>query len=144
MTNQTSNTAVPCLGIRNHNPLNIRYTAANRWLGLHPATPCVKGFCHFTTFDYGYRAAVILLKNYIRTYHLDTPAKLIARWAPPTENRTALYIAAVCGRSGLRRDEKILPNGPQLGRLIAAMARQESGIRITPEGVDAIRERFGV
>ncbi len=131
------------LGIANRNPLNIRYAAANRWLGLHPVTPCVRGFCHFISVAHGFRAAVVLIKNYIRR-GFDTPARVIARWAPPQENDTALYTAAVCGRSRLGRDEKLLPHGPQIGRLVAAMARQETGMHITPEGVDDIRQRFGV
>ena len=56
------------LGIANRNPLNIRYVKANHWLGLHPQTPNVKGFCHFTAPAYGFRAAIILIKNYMRKY----------------------------------------------------------------------------
>ena len=132
------------LGTANRNPLNIRYSAANRWLGLHPVTPNVKGFCKFIAPVYGYRAAVVLMKTYMRRYGLDTPAGIISRWAPPKENRTELYIACVCGRSRLGRDERITAEGPELARLIAAMARQETGARITPEGVDDIRRKFNV
>ena len=132
------------LGTANRNPLNIRYSAANRWLGLHPVTPNVKGFCKFIAPVYGYRAAVVLMKTYMRRYGLDTPAGIISRWAPPKENRTELYIACVCGRSRLGRDERITAEGPELARLIAAMARQETGARITPEGVDDIRRTFKI
>ncbi|MDO4930264.1 MAG: structural protein P5 [Bacteroidales bacterium] len=132
------------LGCANRNPLNIRYVSTNHWLGLHPATPNVKGFCKFIAPDYGYRAAVVLLKNYITRYGCDTPEKVIARWAPPSENRTALYVACVCGRSRLRPDETLSTEGPQIGRLIAAMAKQETGMHITPEGVDDIRRKFNV
>lgn len=132
------------LGCRNHNPLNIRYAPANHWLGLHPATPCVKGFCKFIAPAYGYRAAVVLIKQYIRRYGCDTPSKIIHRWAPPSENRTALYVACVCGRSGLKPEETVSPEGPQIGRLIAAMARQETGMHITPEEVDELRKKFNV
>lgn len=132
------------LGTANRNPLNIRYAPSNRWLGLDPMTPNVRGFCKFISFAHGYRAAVVLMKNYIRRYGCDTPAKIIARWAPPSENRTELYIACVCGRSRLGRDERLATTGMQLPRLIAAMARQETGARVTPEGILEIRERFGV
>ena len=67
------------LGIANRNPLNIRHSTANRWLGLCPHRPNVKGFCHFLNFAYGYRAAVVLIKNYISKYGADTPQKIIAR-----------------------------------------------------------------
>lgn len=132
------------LGRANCNPLNIRYAAANHWLGLHPTQPNVKGFCRFISVAHGYRAAVVLMKRYINRYGLDTPRKIIYRWAPPVENNTVYYIAAVCGRSGLHPDEHLSPTGPQLGRLIAAMARQETGMHITPEGIDVIRSDYEI
>jgi|GEM_PF-696270 hypothetical protein len=132
------------LGIANRNPLNIRYVKANHWLGLHPQTPNVKGFCHFTAPAYGFRAAIILIKNYMRKYGCVTPENIIRRWAPPTENNTELYIACVCGRSRLGRQERLHTEGPQIGRLVAAMTRQETGMYITPEGVDEIRRKFNV
>ena len=132
------------LGIANRNPLNIRYSTANRWLGLCPNRPNVQGFCHFLHFAYGYRAAVVLIKNYILKHGADTPRKIIARWAPPSENQTDLYIACVCGRSRLARDEKILAYGPQIARLVAAMAKQETGVSILPEEIEEIRETFKV
>lgn len=132
------------LGIANRNPLNIRYIKANHWLGLHPQTPNVKGFCHFTAPAYGFRAAIILIKNYMKKYGCVTPEDIIRRWAPPTENNTELYIACVCGRSRLGRQERLHTEGPQIGRLVAAMTRQETGMYITPEGVDEIRRKFNV
>lgn len=132
------------LGQQNRNPLNIRYNARNRWRGLHPTTPNVRGFCKFISVAHGYRAAVVLMKNYIRHYGADTPAKIIARWAPPSENNTRYYIAAVCGRSRLDPNVTIRIDGPQIGRLIAAMARQETGMTIQPESVDELRRQFGV
>ena len=132
------------IGESNRNPLNIRHSARNNWLGLVPNCPQRRGFCNFVSAAHGYRAAVVLIKNYIRRYGLDTPRKIITRWAPPSENRTMLYIYSVCGRSRLAPDERISIDGPQIGQLVAAMARQETGMHITPEGVDEIRSRFGV
>ena len=132
------------LGTANRNPLNIRFSAANHWLGLHPLQPNVKGFCRFTNFDYGYRAAILLIKNYIRRYRCDTPAQIIHRWAPPSENRTDLYIACVCGRSGLAPEERILLEGNQIPRLVAAMAKQETGLHPTPEYLQDLCERFHI
>lgn len=116
------------LGLTNRNPLNIRFSERNHWLGLDPARPCVKGFCRFISMAHGYRAAVVLMKTYIRHRGCDTPRRIISRWAPPSENRTELYVAAVCGRSGLQPDERISVAGTQIGRLVAAMARQASRI----------------
>lgn len=132
------------LGVANRNPLNIRYVKANRWLGLHPQRPQVKGFCRFIAPAYGYRAAIVLIKNYMSRYGCTTPESIIRRWAPPTENDTELYTACVCGRSRLGRAEQLRADGPQIGRLVAAMARQETGMHITPEGVDEIRQKFNV
>lgn len=129
------------LGIRLRNPLNIRYRAANHWLGLSHRTPKVKGFCHFLHFDYGYRAAIVLLKNYLRK-GINTPAAIIARWAPPTENQTLWYVAAVCGRAHLRPDQRLSEEGMDLAYLISAMARQETGLTITPSAVQELRMRF--
>lgn len=132
------------LGIANRNPLNIRYVAANRWLGLCPNRPNVKGFCRFLNSAYGYRAAVVLVKNYIQKHGADTPTKIIHRWAPPSENQTDLYIACVCGRSRLAPNEKIEISGMQISRLLAAMAKQETGVSILPEEIETIREKFKV
>ena len=132
------------MGIENRNPLNIRYAASNRWLGLHHTQPMRKGFCRFLTFDYGYRAAVVLMKNYIAKHGCDTPRKIVYRWAPPCENNTEIYLACVCGRSGLTPDEKMRHEGMQIPKLIAAMTRQETGLHVTPEYIDDLRKRFGV
>ncbi len=132
------------LGLLNRNPLNIRYVASNHWLGLCKERPEHRGFCRFVNCVYGYRAAVVLIKNYILRYGCDTPEKIIRRWAPPCENRTELYIACVCGRSRLGRDERIAVEGMQIPQLVAAMARQETGVNILPEEVEEIRRKFGV
>ena len=132
------------LGIENRNPLNIRYRSCNRWLGLHPTQPNRRGFCRFRTFDHGFRAAIVLMKNYIRRYGCDTPEKIVYRWAPPSENRTEIYLACVCGRSHLQREEKLRVYGKQIPRLVAAMARQETGIHVTPEYLENLRNHFHV
>lgn len=132
------------IGVENRNPLNIRYAASNRWLGQHPTSPNVKGFCRFLTFDHGYRAAIVLMKNYIARHGCTTPRAIVHRWAPPTENNTALYLACVCGRSGLDTDEPMHTDGGQIARLVAAMARQETGLHVTAEYLQDLRQRFGV
>lgn len=132
------------VGVLANNPLNIRYVASNHWLGLHPSSPSLRGFCRFISVAHGYRAAIVLMKRYITRYHCCTPAAIITRWAPPSENKTQLYIAAVCGRSHLAANEVIAPDSIDLSRLIAAMAQQETGMHITPEGIQEIRRDFGV
>lgn len=132
----------PSLGIRNHNPLNIRYVVHNKWLGLSKTTPNVSGFCKFDCVDYGLRAAIILLLNYIRVHNCVTPRQIITRWAPPTENNTELYIHCVCGRADVHPDEKLPTEGTRFNRFIVAMARQESGIHLTEGDIERVRAAF--
>lgn len=134
----------PTLGVRNHNPLNIRYLATNKWLGLSKTTPNVKGFCHFDCMDYGLRAAIILLLNYIRKRGCTTPRQIITRWAPPTENNTELYIKCVCGRADIHPDRPVPTEGSAFNRLVIAMARQESGIHLTEGDIERIRTTFSI
>lgn len=131
-------------GVENRNPLNIRYSPANHWLGQHPTAPNARGFCRFISFDHGYRAAIVLMKTYIERRGCHTPRAIVTRWAPPTENDTEIYLACVCGRSGLDADERIDTNGIQIARLVAAMARQETGLHVTPEYLQDLRRRFKV
>ena len=84
-------------GYRNNNPLNIRFNAGNAWKGkVLPNTDKNNTFEQFINLAYGYRAALSLLRTYIRKYGCNTVAKLITRWAPPTENNTNGYINHVC------------------------------------------------
>ncbi|MBO5703807.1 MAG: structural protein P5 [Bacteroidaceae bacterium] len=132
------------LGERNRNPLNIRYNPANKWLGLSPTTPNVKGFCCFTHVAYGYRAAIILMHTYYNIYKCVTPEQIIYRWAPPIENDTELYIACVCGRADVQRDQPLDLKSSAFNRFVAAMARQESGALINEAEIQALRDQFGV
>ena len=79
------------LGYRNLNPLNIRFNVMNNWKGQ---TGCHKGFCTFDTMEHGYRAAFVLLLNYIKR-GFTTPTEIISSWAPASENNTKAYIATV-------------------------------------------------
>lgn len=76
------------LGQRNNNPLNIRYSKQNNWLGQIGSN---KGFCVFDNIEHGYRAAIMLVRNYVRK-GFNTPRKIITRFAPSNENDTQAYI----------------------------------------------------
>lgn len=91
---QTVNTIVSAVrGIRNNNPGNIR-KSSETWRGL-AEDQTDPDFFRFTSMAYGVRAMVRILQNYSMKYGLDTPAGIIARWAPPTENDTKAYSVAV-------------------------------------------------
>lgn len=110
-------------GIRNNNPLNIRI--GNNWKGLKK--PNTDGaFDQFVSIYYGYRAAFILLRNYITKHKCNTIAKIIARWAPRNENDTDSYINVVCKKTGFKPDEIIKPEYHDLSKLVYAMAWVES------------------
>lgn len=135
---------LPNLGTMCNNPLNIRHSARNRWKGLHPTTPQVAGFCRFTAKVYGYRAALLLLRRYITHYGLRTPRQMLSRWAPPEENDTEIYIACICGRIGMSPDHVVSLDGSDLARLVASMARQETGAEVNEAQIQEIREMFKV
>lgn len=78
-------------GIRNNNPGNIRW--GSDWKGLKKdGKQQDPSFCVFETPEYGIRALAKLLQNYQLLYGLNTPRKIINRYAPPTENETVSYI----------------------------------------------------
>ena len=91
-------------GIRNNNPLNIRI--GNVWLGEVP-NPTDNEFEQFVSMFYGLRAGFILLRRYIRRYHLTTVPDIISRWAPGSENNTVKYIDTVCQLSGIAPDAQL-------------------------------------
>ncbi len=106
--------------------------------------PAVRGFCRFVSRDYGLRAALILICRYMRRYALRTPQTVIARWAPPSENDVARYVANVCLWCRWTPHTVLSTESSDVARLVAAMARQETGLRLTVEEVQRVREHFGV
>lgn len=87
-----------------NNPANIRYNKKNNWLGQIGSD---NGFCEFATLYYGYRALVILLRNYINVYKLHSVSEIISRFAPACENNTRNYISYV---NGFLRSRGVDPN----------------------------------
>lgn len=120
-------------GIRNNNPLNIRI--GNTWLGEVP-NPTDSDFEQFTSMIYGLRAALCILRRYIRRYGRNTPAKIIHAWAPASENDTARYIDIVCRHSNIASNEVIdYADRDTMCRLVVAMAFVENGCSIDPNEV---------
>lgn len=91
---------VDTLGYCLNNPLNIRYSPMNSWLGQIGSK---KGFCKFDTMEHGFRAALVLLCNYQRKGY-DTISKIINHWAPQSENDTETYISYCCSSIGYMLD----------------------------------------
>lgn len=112
-------------GIRNCNPLNIRI--GNVWLGEVP-NPTDNEFEQFVSMFYGLRAGFILLRRYIRRYHLTTVPDIISRWAPGSENNTVKYIDTVCQLSGIAPDAQMKYEDEEtLVNLVDAMILVECG-----------------
>lgn len=112
-------------GIRNNNPLNIIKSSSNHWVGEISGADQV--FCTFSSMVYGVRAAFCLYRRYIQR-GFSTPAKLISRWAPASENATWKYIRAVCSRTSMSAGDVLsFSDGLQMRCLFQAMCWVECG-----------------
>lgn len=134
-TNKQSNTimADPKLprGYRNNNPLNIRISSS-KWLG-EVENNTDGTFEQFVSMEYGYRAALKLIRNYINNHGLHTVAEIISRWAPSNENNTQGYINRVCSTTGWVPGYIVNPNNASdMADLVYAMAIVENGNTILP------------
>ena len=118
-------------GIRNNNPLNIRYFERSHWIGRR--TPKKdKDFEEFETMQLGYRAAFILLHKYIVVYRKCTIMDIIFRWAPLAENPdTWQYITTVSQRSHVNAMQELrFEDWESLTRIVRAMAFVECGVNV--------------
>ena len=122
------------LGYRSNNPLNIRYSAGNNWVGK--VTPPAEGkyglYERFRDMAHGYRAAFVLLrgKRYILGGN-NTIRKIITQWAPESDhNFTDNYIANVSKLAGIDPDAVISHNDQDaLSRIVYAMSISENGYK---------------
>lgn len=113
-------------GIRNNNPLNIRI--GNTWLGER-ANPSDPEFEEFVTIEYGYRAAFLILRRYIRRYHKNTISAIVSTWAPSSENNTQKYIDVVSAKMNLAPDVPFdFDDQETMVQLVAAMQYVECGV----------------
>lgn len=97
------------LGIRSHNPGNIRPTFVAgkhvKWQG--ELAPDPRGYCVFDTPENGIRALALNLGAYQRKHNLRTVETIISRWAPGSENDTESYITDVCKRTTFKRAQRL-------------------------------------
>ncbi|MDE6046232.1 MAG: structural protein P5 [Alistipes sp.] len=128
-------------GLTNRNPGNIRRSAVRYRGEVQPSRD--PAFKQFETMAWGYRAIFVLLDTYRVRHGLRTLAEMIARWAPPTENRTDAYIRAVAERTGLPADRPL--NTRDRATMIpvaAAISRVENGVDADPREVEQGWELF--
>lgn len=112
-------------GIRNHNPGNIEWSAANDWRGQvgHDGRYII-----FETPHFGIRALAKLLLNYNKLYGLETVYSIISRWAPNTENNTSSYIRAVSDALGVD-PLQVVDVKAYLPELVRAVIHHENGMQ---------------
>lgn len=130
-------------GLRNNNPLNIRWNVANKWVGqLEPDG----GFCVFDSPISGIRAGAVLIQaHYDRRYAINIE-KLIEIWAPPNENDTGAYAATVAKLSGFGvADVLDFHSYEHIKPVLMAMIRVECGSQPYSDAqIDAGLARAGI
>lgn len=115
-------------GIRNNNPGNIE-RSSSAWKGKIPYSQSKDSrFEQFTHIEYGIRALFILMKNYRKKYGLDTPAKIINRYAPSHENPTNAYATYIAQRLGISVNDSIPNNESTQKKLVRAIIEFECGV----------------
>lgn len=110
-------------GIRNNNPLNIRWNSANNWQGQTGRDS--GGFSIFDTPVNGIRAAARVLDNYAKR-GLTTIAQIISTWAPAADgNNVEAYVSHVESVMGKGRNVKI--SRADYLPLLRVMIKHENG-----------------
>lgn len=135
---------------RRNNPMNLRYSERNNWIGQTGAT---NGFCNFQSVEYGFRAAFITLQSYGKNGY-NTIRKIVTRWAPPAENPTYTYIKFVAIRmahlgyaeEGIdMRDVRLDMKNPEvIMDLMMFMTKFESGISVQVKEIRNMLRGFGL
>ena len=88
-----------------NNPLNIKWNAANNWVGQLGKNS--KGFVIFDRPESCYRAGAKILASYAKR-GIDTVPEILNTWAPPSDkNPTESYINFVCKETGFNRIQTI-------------------------------------
>lgn len=124
----------PTRGERNCNPGNIDRTPGTIWKGQSPDQSGDPRFVVFTSAVWGIRALARVLLTYSRVYphgtprDIDTVREIINRWAPPHENDTGAYVAAVSRVLGIGADGTIDVTDPEIMEsLVRGIIRHENG-----------------
>ena len=121
-------------GQRNNNPLNIKYVKTTIWVGqVRDIERSDKVFVEFYEMKYGIRAAIKLIRNYIRSGY-NTIDRIISRWCPDQTQYTyrkfvgdhvKAVIPTVDRWTVISRDDKDI-----IREMVKAMAVMECQYRI--------------
>ena len=127
-----------CLGVRNNNFGNIRFSKLTKWKGQLGEN---HGFVVFENYQYGIRALYILLRTYIEKHKLTDVCDIIDRYAPLSENDSLSYIRFVSERVSF---PVISSEGLSVVQLMCAIMMYESMVVIEPKEVLEILHSFGL
>ena len=98
------------------------------WDDMNPEQKAETEFCVFKAPEWGFRAMAKILLTYAEAHFVKTIAEAITRWAPPSENDTAAYIARVCELTGIGPNAKVdFHSYKDAFPIIKAIAEQECG-----------------
>lgn len=130
-------------GIRNNNPGNIKFSSSNAWQGKIAMTQNTDAidpsdgqptFEQFSSYPYGVRAIIYLIKNSYIPNGFNTLAKIIQRYA----NTTGNYLIYVSQKTGKAPTEPIsATDETTIKKLVQAIGRFENGQTATgtPEAI---------
>jgi hypothetical protein len=124
-------------GERNNNPLNLERTS-DHWQG-QDVPQLDPRFSTFRDAVFCYREGARIVREHFATGR-DTIEKIVAAYAPDTENNTEAYIADVVGRMGIARDSRLnitraVGDRSDLLPLLAAFTWHENGEDIYPDSI---------
>lgn len=128
-------------GLRNCNPGNIRRSNTKYQGEKTPSTD--SAFKQFESLEWGYRALFMLLHTYRVRGYGDTIAKMISRYAPPSENNTEAYISRLCRATGFERDMPLdTLDAEQMVPVVCAISAVENGVEADWQCVTRGWEKF--
>jgi hypothetical protein len=114
-------------GLRNNNPGNI-VMAANDWKGKVPTSQNTDGkFEQFIAYEYGIRAMIVLLTNYINRYGLKTIPTIVERWCSGGCDINA-YRNSMAQSTGLSLNQPLIADRDTVKRLIRGIVQVEQGV----------------
>lgn len=115
--------------LKANNPGNIRDASGYEFKGQTGKD--YRGFCTFSSFEYGLRAMIKLLWTYNQKGY-KTIAQIINRYAPPVENDTRHYAEFVSKDSGIALNTPLnWSDFNDISKVISAMCQMENSIRPT-------------
>jgi hypothetical protein len=112
-------------GMRNNNPGNIVRTG-DQWRGMAADQSSDSRFVVFDSPVWGLRALARVLRKYTESGAV-TVRDIVSRWAPPVENDTGAYVAAVAARVGVSPTQTLALTDDTVSRIMEAIVQHENG-----------------